>query len=555
MESSVRLKIVSSLAKVFADEEPMEYLETGKISGFKNEVISFQAAYTAVNVVRVNHANVEIKSPIKDIIRVRRVELVPVGLATFIDADANYLRKDPGLFPDLLADLKDSPAGHICIFSGQWRAVWIDVEPCEQTKAGIYPVEILIKTLDGEVVTKRSVNVEIFNAFLPKQELIRTNWFHADCLAEYYNVPVFSDKHWEIIENFVRLAVKRGINMILTPTFTPPLDTAVGKERLTVQLVDVFWDSGKYTFGFTKFDKWVAMCKRCGIEYFEICHLFTQWGAKSAPKVMASVDGEYKRLFGWETAATSDEYKAFLGAYLPALTARLQELNIAEKTYFHISDEPTEENLEDYKAAKSIVEPYLRGFEIIDALSSFEFYKKGVLTKPIPANDHIQPFIDAKVKGLWTYYCIAQYKDVSNLFIAMPSARNRIFGVQLYKYDIEGTLQWGYNFYKSQYSGYNIDPYAVTDADGFTPGGDAFQVYPGKGGIPEDSIRIMVTQQAIYDLRALKMLEKLTSREYVMEIIEGSLSQPITFSAYPKTDAYIFALRDRVNKEILKKIH
>ncbi|HCA28835.1 MAG TPA: hypothetical protein DEP23_04320 [Ruminococcaceae bacterium] len=47
MKADIRLKIVSSLAKVFADEEPMEYLETGKYSGFKNEVISFQAAYTS----------------------------------------------------------------------------------------------------------------------------------------------------------------------------------------------------------------------------------------------------------------------------------------------------------------------------------------------------------------------------------------------------------------------------------------------------------------------------------------------------------------------------
>jgi len=330
MKADIRLKIVSSLAKVFADEEPMEYLETGKYSGFKNEVISFQAAYTSEGMLWENFADIEIKSPIKNIIRVRKVELVPVGLATFFDADANYLRENPGMFPDLLTDLKDSPTGHIRTFSGQWRAIWIDVEPREQTKAGTYPIEILIKTLNGEVMAQRTVNV--------------------------------------------------------------------------------------------------------------------------------------------------------------------------------------------------------------------------------PANNHIDPFINAKVKGLWTYYCVAQYKDVSNLFIAMPSARNRIFGVQLYKYDIEGILQWGYNFYKSQYCGYNIDPYAVTDADGFAPAGDPFQVYPGKGGIPEESIRFMVTQQAIFDLRALKMLEGLTSKEYVMEIVEDSLAKPITFSVYPKTDAYIFALRDRVNREILKRI-
>ena len=37
--------------------------------------------------------------------------------------------------------------------------------------------------------------------------------------------------------------------MLLTPVFTPPLDTTVNGERLTVQLVDVRRDAGVYSFG------------------------------------------------------------------------------------------------------------------------------------------------------------------------------------------------------------------------------------------------------------------------------------------------------------------
>ncbi len=46
------------------------------------------------------------------------------------------------------------------------------------------------------------------------------------------------------------MVVDNGINMILTPLFTPPLDTKVGGERPTVQLVDVNMDGDKYTFNF-----------------------------------------------------------------------------------------------------------------------------------------------------------------------------------------------------------------------------------------------------------------------------------------------------------------
>ena len=50
------------------------------------------------------------------------------------------------------------------------------------------------------------------------------------------------------------------------------------------------------------------------------------------------------------------------------------------------------------------------------------------------------------LKNGWVYYCCGQGYKVSNRFIAMPAWRNRILGVQLYKYKMEVFLHWGYNF-------------------------------------------------------------------------------------------------------------
>ena len=78
-----------------------------------------------------------------------------------------------------------------------------------------------------------------------------------------------------------------------------------------MQLVGINRDDGKYSFDFTLLGKWVDMCDRVGIKYFEINHMFTQWGAKNAPKVIATVDGEEKRIFGWDTPSDSEEYISF----------------------------------------------------------------------------------------------------------------------------------------------------------------------------------------------------------------------------------------------------
>ena len=541
-------KVLSSLKKVFSDEEPRFEPECNILTALKNETVSFQVAYTSSS-THITYGKIDIESPIKDHIRVRKVVEVPSSYCCHPRVDDNYLRIKPGLYPDLLTDLED---GRITYVAGHWQSLWVDIDVTEEMAAGVYPIAIKFFNNDGEEVCSAETSVTIFDAALPEQELIHTEWFHGDCLANYYEVDVFSDEHWRIMENFIATAVKRGINMILTPQFTPPLDTAIGGERTTIQLVDVTVTDGKYTLDFTKLKRWVDMCQRVGVRYFEMSHLFTQWGAIAAPKVMGIVDGEYKQIFGWDTPSVGGEYTKFLHTYLPQLTVKLQEWGIADRTYFHISDEPNLNQLESYGSAKESVAEYLKGFVIIDALSDYEFYKTGVIEKPVSSNNHIHTFLDHGVKNMWSYYCTSQYHKVSNRFMYMPSSRNRIYGAQLYKYDIEGILHWGYNFYNSQYSLKQINPYVVTDAMEAFPSGDPFLVYPKEDGTPEESIRMMVHYHALTDLRAMKLLERLTSKEVVMELIEGDLAEPLTFETYPKSDMYLIALRNRINREIAK---
>ena len=136
--------------------------------------------------------------------------------------------------------------------------------------------------------------------------------------------------------------------------------------------------------------------------------------------------------------------------------------------------------------------------------------------------------------------------------MSMPSARNRIYGAQLFKFDIEGILHWGYNFYNTQFSKEHINPYEITDAGYAFPSGDSFLVYPGADRHPEESIRMMVHDEALNDVRAFKLLASLTSKEHVVELMEEDLADPLTFKVYPKSDMYLISLRNKVNREIAK---
>ncbi len=560
----LELKLVSALEKVFLDEAPAR--EAAGHSALRNELSSFQAAF----ILRLEKdegwrdtqpLRLEIESPLKECVRVRRVVHVPVRMSSFRRSDEDYLRPAPGLFPDLLQDLQPHA---VKAFLDQWDTLWFDVDPQGRFPAGEYP--ITIRLFPGEenvregmpdpavALAEATYTLTIIGADLPKQTLRHTKWLHTDCLADWYRVPVFSEEYWRIVENYMANMAARGINTVLTPIHTPPLDTRVGGERPTVQLVDVFCDGGKWSFGFEKLDRWVETARRAGIEYFEMAHFFTQWGARFAPKIVARVDGERRRVFGWDTDGTGEEYAAFLREYVPALCARLRALGVFENCYFHISDEPSADHLEGYIKAKEIVKPLLGGGVIIDALSDVSFYLSGAVEKPVPAVNHIVPFLEANVPGLWCYYCIGQNYKVANIFIGMPSYRNRVYAEMLYKYDIEGILQWGYNFWYAQYSDYQINPFIDTESDGFSLSGDAFQVYPGRDGAPVDSIRHMVSFQALEDLRAMRLLESLAGREAVLALIDGGLETGVTFDEYPRSAQYLLDLREKINREIAARV-
>ncbi|MCI8389047.1 MAG: DUF4091 domain-containing protein [Clostridiales bacterium] len=542
----IRTKIIPSIEKCFLDESILSKPQLSEISMLRNERLSFQFAYIYddVNLGHKQHSSLVVESPIADYIKIALIESVPVALPAYPHAfDDNYLRTTPGLYPDLLIPF-DTKLPLVLVYN-QLRSLLITIENTDGIEPGEYPVNISVVLGENKVTS--TINVKVVDAMLPEQELIHTQWFHNDCIATYYNCDIFSERHWELIGNYMEAAHNCGVNMILTPVLTPPLDTAVGHERPTVQLVDIDVVDGTYKFGYDKLDRYVKLALDSGMKYFEISHFFSQWGAIHAPKVMATVDGEYKRIFGWDTDSTGEEYKTFIRAFVSSLVDHLKLLGVDKQCWFHISDEPGLDQLESYKAAKALVADLLDGYKLMDALSSYEFYETGACDIPVPCNNHVAKFIENNVPNLWTYYCCSQNKEVSNRFLAMPGQRTRILGEQLYKFDIKGFLQWGFNFWYSQGSLHPINPFTDTCGDYFVPAGDAYSVYPGQDGKALYSLHAVHFYEALQDQRALKLLEAKIGREKVLELIEENCTEPMTFSKYPHSREYLLALREKVN--------
>lgn len=539
----MKIKLLSSLIKVFKDEEP-NYPALTHASMFRNERFSFQLALCPESESE-EVAVIHLACSVSHCIGMYEAVNIPAGLTCFPDADNFFLDKSRKEYPDLLRPLTE---GKAVLKAGEWTALWFILDPPERLTAGKKKLTLAVSSAGK--AEERTLTLEIIDRLLPAQELLVTNWFHNDCLCTYYRVKPFSDRYWEIFAAYVKNAVTHGVNMILTPLFTPPLDTQIGGERPTVQLVGVKKNGKDYSFDFTNLKKYITICLENGVAAFEMSHLFTQWGAAFAPKVVADVNGKETKIFGWNTRGTGKAYISFLRALAPQLDSVLMELGVADKCRFHVSDEPSLSQINSYRRAAAVIRELFPDYNTFDALSDIAFYKKGLIKTPVPNVNHADAFA-GDVEHFWTYYCCGQYRDgVPNRFFAMPSVRNRVLGMLLYQYNAEGFLQWGYNFWYTQYSKKKINPFKVTDAGGAFPAGDSFVVYPGEDGKPLNSLRFEVFASGINDLRALKLLESLSSREYALGVLNRGLDTPLRMSEYPHSSSWLIMKREEINEEI-----
>ncbi|NMA20823.1 MAG: DUF4091 domain-containing protein [Lentisphaerae bacterium] len=545
----IQTRFISSLEKVF----PVQELSADEITcgqALRGEVFSFQIAFLVETGDSWKCLSISVDGPLARHVTIRTVRNMPSDLPTSNRGDHNlYYDGRPGLYPDLLYPLE--AGGMFKALASGWTALWITVRIPEEQQPGLFDIPFHVVSFDGNPLSPDGVydkiltyRLEILSQVLLPQKLKRLEWLHADCIYKQYRVEPWSEAYWTLLEKYIGNAADHGINMLYTPLWTPPLDTAVGTERPTIQLLEIEKQGEKFVFNFSRLTRYLKLAQRCGMKFFEMSHAFTQWGAHATPKIMVKVDGREEKYFGWHVPAESSEYASFLAQLMKQLLPLLRSLGLSGKCWFAVSDEPTEEHLESFRHAANLMRSVLEEFPTLDALSDPAFLEQGLVQNPIPYLTHIQDF-RGKVQEVWAYYCCIGDK-IPNRFFAMTSGRTRVIGILLWLHGVSGFLQWGFNFWYTQYSlDTEINVFATTDANRSFPSGDAFLVYPGAEG-PLDSLRNELMREAMQDVRLLELAASKLGRPAVEEMIRKDIAKPITMTEYPCSAEWILELRQRL---------
>ncbi|MHB9071320.1 MAG: DUF4091 domain-containing protein [Sedimentisphaerales bacterium] len=529
----MKIWITDSLERVLPKTKPGS-AKRMQFFGARNQIISFQVGFVPLENPAENAGFQEIKlsGMFAKYSMIRLAGLVPLrnhstySPSSLIEGDA------PGFIPDVLTDDFREERFEKRIS----RSYWITVKLPDKAMAG--NLKITIKN-----PARREFSVEARIKVLPlalkSLELPITHWFYNDAILDWYGLEPFSRDYWKMVEKYFRNMTEHNQTAIYTPLFTPPLD---GIKR-DFQLVDVSEVKlGKYRFGWSKLKKWVDLAKSCGFKYFEMSHLFSQWGAKFAIRVLINKQGRIKPLCQPNTLATGKVYRNFLEQFLSGLIAFLKEQGIFEHCIFHLSDEPEIPHIEQYGKVRQMIRAIAPEIRITEALSSFEFYRNRLVDEPVPNIGTIWEFIKNGV-NTWTYYCNWARLRFPNRQLDFPLYRLRILGLQMFRFKMKGFLHWGLNYWYKHATTELINPFLVNDGQNWPVwfAGDTFVLYPGKNG-PLDSIRWEVYRELFDDYRLLCAAGNKAGEDKIMDILKD-IHKPDEF---PQNADYIRKIRSSI---------
>ena len=497
-----------------------------------NERASFQVV-VRMEGKEAQRVRVEAEVPEAWALRIRRVGYVPImhrNPPVDLDAaDVEGAEHIPGYVPDPLFDEDD-----LWLPAGETHAFWVTVRADAAATAGVHAVQVVVVPEHG-AAQRHTVPVRLSQVALrPRQGFHITHWFYVDALIDWYQTDLFDARFWAILPAYLRDVAEHGLDTIYVPTFTPPLD-GVKRPSQLLRVSRAAQDA--YHFDWTDVKRYVDMAKGCGLDRYEWCHFFTQWGAAHAIRIYEGQGAGEKLLWPADTAATSDTYRAFLSQYLPALRRFLEAEDILERSFFHVSDEPHgEAHLSQYREDRALLRELAPWMRTMDALTEIDFARQGLVDTPIPS---IRTALDFVAEGIpcWCYYCCAPRGAYLNRLLDTPLAKIAMHGLLFYRWPFGGFLHWGYNYWYRSQTRTLIDPFRVQDGHKWERGwayGDPFMVYPGANG-PIDSMRWEVFGESLQDYALLQTL--------AIERDDARLAPLISFSEFPKLPQWRYRLR------------
>ncbi|MBR5394632.1 MAG: hypothetical protein IK144_06050, partial [Bacteroidaceae bacterium] len=230
------------------------------LRAWRGERVSAQAVlYTPTELSEVSITVSDLKSG-KNIIPSSAVKKYFVR---YVLAEPFYNKKDSMLCADRL-----DPVETLKVEANTTRPIWLDIHVPADAAAGTYKGTVIISSPRGGLEgASLPIVLQVADRVLPEP----SKWaFHLDlwqnpyAVARYYDVPLWSQQHFDLMRPTMELLAAAGQKIITCSVISRPWNgqTFDPFENMIAKMKQL---DGTWKYDYTVFDKWVEFMMSCGI--------------------------------------------------------------------------------------------------------------------------------------------------------------------------------------------------------------------------------------------------------------------------------------------------
>lgn len=378
-------------------------------------------------------------------------------------------------------------------------------------------------------------------------------WQHPSSLARYYQLDLWSDEHFRLIETFMEALAEAGqkvCDLIISDYSWAGQDCYHVMDNpsslFEYNIVGLSRQAGQLQLDFKAMDRYLSLCERLGMaEEINLFGILGNWDGRSFGKPIEDyLDPIRLQVYDLDKGHYNFiRTKAELKEYLRQVFAHLQELGLWDRVKV-IADEPNNPEIfatfEAFLTSCSdqaivfkhaclhgeFLENYEGNFDSNSVISSVLIERMGQEDSAI---------FKHRKEMTWYNCCFPQNL---NVFIRSHLMESYLIGYFTYAFEVKGFLRWNYCLWTE-------DPNKdITYKSYKWAAGDMFFVYPARDGRPEFSLRFKNMKMGIEDWQLLKAVEAKKGRAYVLTLLKPLIGDADQMTYDEKEDRINFTYNE-----------
>lgn len=390
---------------------------------------------------------------------------------------------DSSLVPDAIDIVPAIP-----VKANSVQPVWLSIQIPQEAAAGNYKGSITVK---ADKTYTLHYTVEVVNRVLPAPDQWTFDldlWQHPAAIARVHDVPLWSDRHFELMKPYYKMLADAGQKNITASIMDEPW----GHQTYDDFPGLVKWikhKDGSWTYDYSLFDKYVDFVMSCGISKRINCYTMVPWALSFRYfDEAAGKDTVLKAPIG------SAEYTAHWTGMLKDFTQHLKRKGWFDITTIAMDERP----MKDMQVVIALLKSIDPAWKIALAGNYHPEIEKDIydycLASNLQFDDAVLKERIARGKPSTYYTCCTE--NYPNGFTFSPPAEHVWLGWYAAAKGFTGYLRWAYNSWVA-------DPLRDSRFRSW-PAGDTYQVYPG----PRTSIRFEKLIEGIQDFEKIQLLRK-----------------------------------------------